>query len=605
MSASRPQLFTIPAHRSFADALAAGLGARFGGSEGELARGIVLLPNNRAVRAVTAAFVRRAGGGLLLPRLVPVGDPELDERIGGALDPLDGPPIPPAVDPIERQLRLARLVQRVRGLEAAEAIRLAADLGRTLDQLIVAEVAPARLRELTADRPELAVHWQSSLDALELILRQWPAELAELGRVDLATRRGLLLDALERRWRTAPPQGFVCAAGINISAPAVARLLRRVSLLERGMVVFPALDIDMAEAEWDLLGPHETEPGRRAPPNLETHPQFHLKLLLQRMGFARGEVARWRWGGGRDAAAVRTRAIGHAMAPAIATPRWHKLPPAERRLTGVRALEVADPAEEAQAIALALREAMEVPGRTAALVTPDRGLARRVAAHLRRWDIVADDSAGRPLSQTPPGTFLLAVATAAAERFAPVALLTLLGHPLAQAGERRLEWLDGLRLLDLALRGPRPASRLSGVSAYLSEATGRRWGAAAPGLAILGASRSFARTARSGVRPARRRGLWQPAASPGSLTALLAAVARDRHPARRGRRVARPGGRAAPELLARLRGGGPWARTRCGRGAARRPGADDGGRGGAAALWASIRASSSGASSRRGCSRRI
>jgi ATP-dependent helicase/nuclease subunit B len=149
-----------------------------------------------------------------------------------------------------------------------------------------------------------------------------------------------------------------------------------------------------------------------------------------------------------------------------ATPRWQKLPPAERRLSGVRALEVADPAEEAQAIALALREALETPGRTAALVTPDRGLARRVAAHLRRWDIAADDSAGRPLSQTPPGTFLLAVATAAAERFAPVALLTLLGHPLTRAGEERLEWLDGLRLLDLALRGRgrRPSFRASAPS---------------------------------------------------------------------------------------------------------------------------------------------
>jgi hypothetical protein len=244
------------------------------------------------------------------------GTPELDERIGGALDPLDGPSTPPAVEPIERQLRLARLVQRVRGLDAAEAIRLAADLGRTLDQLIVEEVAPARLRELTADLPDLAGHWQSSLDALELILRQWPAELAELGRVDLSTRRNHLLDALERRWRAAPPSGFVCAAGINISAPAVARLLRRVALLDQGLVVFPALDLDMAEAEWDLLGPHQAEPGRRAPPSLETHPQFHLKLLLERMGFARGEVARWRWGGGRDAAAVRARAIGNAMAPA-------------------------------------------------------------------------------------------------------------------------------------------------------------------------------------------------------------------------------------------------------------------------------------------------
>ena len=84
---TRPNVFTIPPHRSFSDALVAGLLATEGRDPLALARGVILLPNNRAVRAVTDAFVRRTGGGLLLPRLVPIGDPELDERIGGAFDP--------------------------------------------------------------------------------------------------------------------------------------------------------------------------------------------------------------------------------------------------------------------------------------------------------------------------------------------------------------------------------------------------------------------------------------------------------------------------------------------------------------------------------------
>ncbi|HEV2865980.1 MAG TPA: double-strand break repair protein AddB, partial [Allosphingosinicella sp.] len=206
--------------------------------------------------------------------------------------------------------------------------------------------------------------------------------------------------------------------------------------------------------------------GRRRP-SIETHPQFHLKLLLDRIGVGRGEVQRWRWGGGRDAPAARSRAIAHAMAPPEFTRKWQALPPRERRLTGIRALELADPGEEAQAIALALREALDEPGRTAALVTPDRMLARRVSAHLRRWGIEADDSAGRPLSQTPPGTFLLALAAAAAERFAPVPLLALLKHPLTMSGEeRRLDWLEGVRRLDLALRGPRPPAGLDGIASH-------------------------------------------------------------------------------------------------------------------------------------------
>jgi ATP-dependent helicase/nuclease subunit B len=471
-----PKVFTIPPHRAFADALAAGLIARYGRERTGLARGIVLVPNNRAARAIQDAFVRRSGGGLLLPRLVPVGDPELDERIGGMLEPLDQDeaPVPPAIEPELRLMLLGRLVQNHLGADAAEALRLAGELARTLDQLLIEEVDPAGLGAFVADLPELSLHWQKSLDQLQLILRDWPALLRDRGVIDLAERRNLLLAAVSRRWREKPPAGFVCAAGITIGGPAVARLAGVVARLAEGMVVLPGLDLLLPDEEWEALGPHRPdEASGRRPPSIETHPQFHLKLLLDRMSVARGEVVGWRWGGGRAAPAARSRAIANAMAPASFTRKWQSLEPAARRLTGVRALELADPAEEAQAIALALREVLEIPGRTAALVTPDRALARRVSAHLGRWDIEADDSAGRPLSQTPPGTLLLAAAAAAAERFAPVPLLALLKHPLVMAGPGRLGWLDGVRQLDLALRGPRPAPGLAGIAAHLADRGGR------------------------------------------------------------------------------------------------------------------------------------
>jgi ATP-dependent helicase/nuclease subunit B len=476
-SFSRPAVYTIPPHRAFADALAAGMIAHFGREKTGLAQGLILVPNNRAARAITDAFVRRSDGGLLLPRMVPVGDPELDERIGGALEPLgEGEEIPPAIDPTERLFLLARLVQQHMpgDVDAAEALRLAQDLARTLDQLLIEQVEPARLRDFASDLPDLSLHWQSSLERLGIILDQWPALLKERGRIDLAERRNRLLAAVAKRWQGAAPPGFVVAAGITTTAPAVARLLRTVARLPAGLVVLPAVDTFMPDEEWEALGPHDPDPetGRRRP-SVETHPQFHLKLLLDRMGVGRGEVERWRWGGGRDAPAIRSRAIANAMAPAFHTSKWQDLRPAERRLTGVRALELADPAEEAQAIAIALREALEEPGRTAALVTPDRNLARRVSAHLRRWGIEADDSAGRPLSEMPPGTLLLAIATAAAESFAPVPLLALLKHPLVMKGEGRLEWLEGVRMLDLALRGPRPPAGLDGIADYLSDWSGR------------------------------------------------------------------------------------------------------------------------------------
>jgi len=464
-AAVRPAVYTIPAHRSFADALAVGLIQRFGKDPLELARGRILLPNNRAVRTVTEAFVRASGTGLLLPRLIPVGDPELDERIGGALEPMDGDPVPPAVAPLSRVLMLADLT-RTEGTSAAEALRLARDLARTLDTLQVEQIDPRSLANAAADAPELALHWQVSLERLRGIVDLWPKRLAELGQIDLTERRNILLGRLAERWRDRPPRSFTIAAGITTAAPAVASLLHRVARIPEGMVVLPALSLAdiMPDEEWEALGPDEQGRGE------QTHPQYHLKLLLDRMSVARDEVEVWPTAGRASSPAVRARAVANAMTAADFSDKWSSLRPPERRLSGVRAAEFSDAAAEAQGIALALREALETPGRTAALVTPDRILARRVSALLRRWKIEADDSAGRSLSETPTGTLLLAIAGAAAEELAPVALLGLLKHPLVGGeGEDRLRWLDAVRSLDLALRGPRPAAGLPGLDEHLGD----------------------------------------------------------------------------------------------------------------------------------------
>ncbi len=464
-------LYTIPPHRAFADALANGLIQRFGADPMGLARGLVLLPNNRAKKAIQDAFVRASGGGLLLPRLVAVGDPELDEAVFDAA--ADPDPVPPAVTPLQRQLILARLIQQAEPRhDAAEAVRLAGELAETLDQLLIEEVPLTRLTDLKFEG-ELQSHWDKSLNLFRIVLERWPGELARLGRIDLADRRRRLIDKVAKRWAANPPQGFVCAAGITASAPAIARLQRTVAELPQGMVVLPDLAISISEAEWEMLGPHAPDPvtGRRKR-NLETHPQFHLKLLLERMSVHRSEFDPWMFASEHDAAPSRSKAIASAMQPPELTHGWTTLPEHERRLDGVRVLEVATPAEEAQAIALALRQVLETPERTAALVTPDRALARRVAAHCARWGIAVDDSAGQPLSILPPGTLLLALADAAAQRFAPLPLLTLLKHPLVMP-EARTEWLDGARLLDRALRGPRPAPDLAGIDRHLTEQEGR------------------------------------------------------------------------------------------------------------------------------------
>jgi ATP-dependent helicase/nuclease subunit B len=474
----RPAVFTIPTNRSFADSLVAGLIARYGGDPLSLASGRILLPNNRAVRSVTEAFVRASGSGLVLPRLVPIGDPELDERIGGALDPADSAdPVPPAVEPLQRLLALAALV-RADHESSVESLRMATDLGRTIDALLVDEIDPAELARAAADAPELARHWQALLDRLRAVIEQWPQRLRDLGRVDLAQRRNLLLAGLAKRWAANPPPGFTVAAGITTAAPAVAAVLASVAAMPEGMVVLPglALESTFPREEWDALGPDDDGRGE------QTHPQFHLKLLLDRIGVGRDEVRLWPRVGVAASTPQRARAIANAMASAQFSDKWSELKPPQRRLSGIRAAVLPDSAAEAQAIALAIREALETPAKTIALVTPDRMLARRVSALLGRWNIAADDSAGKPLSETAPGTLLLGIASAIAEELAPVPLLALLKHPLGGGAEEdRRKWLDDVRLLDECLRGPRPAPGLAGLDRHFEEREKEgRWSCAAP-----------------------------------------------------------------------------------------------------------------------------
>jgi len=244
-------------------------------------------------------------------------------------------------------------------------------------------------------------------------------------------------------------------------------LLRVVSELPGGAVILPDLDLSLGKEVWDALGQAGKPAAPGEPPfgpgDAVTHPQYHLKLLLGRMGVAREEVQAWHRAGLAAAPPARSRAISSLFLPPAASARWASLPDEARRLSGVRLMESAHPGEEALAVALLLREALEVPERRVALVTPDRALAARVVAELARWGIEADDTAGQPLPQTRAGRLFLLLAEVMAEGAPPVPLVALLGHPLVRAGEGRAAWLDEVRRLDLALRGPRPDAGLDSL----------------------------------------------------------------------------------------------------------------------------------------------
>ncbi|MBE0533074.1 MAG: double-strand break repair protein AddB, partial [Rhodospirillales bacterium] len=460
-----PAVFTIPAGTPFVDALAAGLIARIGGGPEDLAAAVVLLPTRRACRALADAFLRLTGGRpTLLPRMRPLGDLDEDElAIAGAFDLLaEMPPddgaaigddIPPALSGLRRQILLTRLVMALSGRDtsAEQAARLAAELGRLLDQVLTERLDFGALAGLVPD--ELAHHWQITLEFLAILSEQWPKVLTAEEVIDAAERRNRLLAAQALAWQRHPPAGPVIAAGSTGSIPATADLLKVVAELPQGCVVLPGLDTEMDEETRQALDP--------------THPQYGMVRLLTHLGLSAEAVKPWPPADLPHPAdaAERRRLIQVALRPAGLTDRWRRQAPfSATALDGVSRIDCPGPREEAGVIALVLREALETPGRTAALITPDRLLARRVAAELRRWDIDVDDSAGAPLAHTPPVAFLRLVLDMVAEDFAPVATLAALKHPLAAGDRRPAAFRAAVRALEIAaLRGPRPAGGINGL----------------------------------------------------------------------------------------------------------------------------------------------
>lgn len=475
-----PKLYSIAAHRGFADALVAGLVPRYADGEFGLARLTLLVPSSRARRTIAEAFIRHAGeqgsAGLLMPRMAVVGDLDLDETLGPMLDPLGAADIPPAIEPQRRLFALARLIAETMGDEApggARLLRLARETGATMDRLLIEGVGPEELvGERVMDQFEsLANHWQRSLHLFASVQAKWLAQLQEWGAIDAAARRNRLFDWVADQWRKNPPPTPIVAAGVTSAAPSLARLLRVVSELDRGAVILPDFDLAMPQEVWQELGRAGAAPTPGETPfardDAVTHPQYHLKLLLNRMGVAREEVQPWHRRGMAAAEPERSHAIGSLFLPPEASKSWIDLPAEKRRLSGLRVMNCANPEEEAQAIALLVREAVVQAEKRVAVVTPDRALARRVVHHLARWNIVADDSGGRPLAQTAAGRLFLLLAETMAERAAPVPLMALLGHPLVDGGMERGSWLRHLRQVERALRGPRKAGGLAPIAAVV------------------------------------------------------------------------------------------------------------------------------------------
>ena len=491
MPAPKPNVFTIPASAPFLrvliDALRDGkLVPGFPATRDplELSKATLYLPTRRACRLARDVFLDELkGDAAILPRIVALGDLDEDEIAFAEAATAElaeaALALPPAIAPLERKLLLAQLIvswaERITPAEGAPlvantpsaALGLADDLARLIDDMITRQVPWTKLDGLVPDA--LDRYWQVALDFLKIARSYWPDRLKELGAIETAERRDMLIEAEAKRLAgsTAP----VIAAGSTGSMPATAKLLATIAKLPHGAVVLPGLDTDLDDASWALIAGDADDTTHDGAP-AAGHPQFAMHALLDALGIRREDVTQL----APPASHGRERLVSEALRPAATTERWQArtgtkefAAAAGAALTSLAMIEAANAEGEALSIAVALRETLEDKAKTAALVTTDRALARRVVAALARWQVKVDDSGGDALADTPAGVFARLAVEAALGGLEPVTLLALLKHPLLRLGAKAGAPGVAIATLERALlRGPRPRPGSDGLAHALA-----------------------------------------------------------------------------------------------------------------------------------------
>ncbi len=450
------KIYNINAGASFVDVLAEHFLKCYKNQPEELANVLFLLPNRRACQSLSEAFVRLKGlEPTILPQILPIADVEEDEVfLTGQSNILQD--LPPEITKTERVFIFSKLISQkpelgFGHLSLAQAYALAENLAALIDLSYNENLDFSRLSEIVP--AEFAAHWQESLELLKIITEYWPQILQERGKADTAKRRNQLLEAELKLWQQSQTKQKIVVAGTTAAFPLLKQLVKTVLNLPDGEVWLYGLDSCLEDSGWALID--------------ENHPQFELKELLDYLQVDRGSIINLP----QKTFSPREHLVSEIMRPAADSAEWRSLsgnPLPEEAFKGIHLLNCDDIRQEAQAIALLIRNTLEMPEKTAALVTVDRNLARRVVSELKKWNIVADDSAGQPLSLTPIGIYLRQIINVLENDFSQVSLLSLLKHPFTSCGQNPAVFNQKVRKLELSWRkkedlSPESAEFLAGI----------------------------------------------------------------------------------------------------------------------------------------------
>ncbi|MFN7039072.1 MAG: double-strand break repair protein AddB [Alphaproteobacteria bacterium] len=445
-------VYNIAARFKFSETLVDNIFEEANGDLFKISQYVILLPSRRACRNLRSAFLKKTSGKpMLLPSMYPLGEVDEEELNIDNLAAGNHFEINSSISSLEQRILLTKLIKKYSPKKnLAESISLAIELASFLADLQKEQID---LKNLHTVFPEdLAEHWQNIMSFLQIISIEWPKILEERKLLDPIIRRNKIIEYRAKSWAKNPPEYRIIAAGSTGSMPSTAQLLKVIANLPKGMVVLPALDNFIDDISWENID--------------EFHPQNTLKNLLNFFEIDRKQVKELTPTNYKENVNYsRSLFMSEIMRPANTSNKWINIKQLEiGTLKGVSWINCENMQQEASVISLILREVLETKDKTAALVTTDKELAKRVAILIRKWNIEIDYSEGEKLSHTPLGVYMRLIIEMAKSNFASVQLLAILKHPLTNLGFNRSEFRKFIAELEIVtLRGIRVQVGLNNI----------------------------------------------------------------------------------------------------------------------------------------------
>jgi len=427
-----PRCFGVPLGEDYARSVVDGLLARLSNADPTAIAKVTLIVNTqRLARRIEGLFEEQTAG--FFPRILTLADVASLMPSLGAEKPLSA-----FSGWLELGDLVGSLLRRAPDLAHFESrFDLAAGLW-TLFEEVQSEGLPLDVLS-QLDVSDQSGHWARAKQFFEITEAYLRAIETKDGQAHT------LAHALAAHWQKEPPLNPILMVGSTGSRATSMLLMEAVASLPQGAVILPATDAAYAP-QTDQID--------------EDHPQHRVWSVADRLGCALSDLPQW--SKPKDHNQNTKNLLSLALRSAPVTDRWLTEGPSLGDLhtctENLSLLEARDSGQEALAIAIAMRDFVE-HGKTIALVTPNRVLTRQVSAALSQWNLIPDDSAGRPLSLTPPGQLAVAAAGLFGTQTSLAESLALWKLPLVSTGgDARGTHLLWTRMFEVWMRKGTPKS---------------------------------------------------------------------------------------------------------------------------------------------------